>query len=116
MKTTSPRTAHPAPVPKRPRTKRAKSKSARPDRLESFLSALLPAKGEASVPEPLWGVLSEEAIDRQIHAAIARLTFGLSPASLALAYGDWALHMAASPGKRAKLAQKALRKALRFWL
>ena len=47
MKTTSPRTAHPAPVPKRPRTKRAKSKSARPDRLESFLSALLPAKGEA---------------------------------------------------------------------
>jgi pimeloyl-ACP methyl ester carboxylesterase len=37
--------------------------------------------------------------DRLFHATIARFTAGVSPASLGLAYADWALHLAASPGK-----------------
>lgn len=76
----------------------------------------LPTVEPAEAPEPLWGGLGSEAIDRQVHAAIARLTLGLSPASLAEAFGDWAIHLAISPGKQAQLVQKAVRKAVRLWL
>ncbi|WP_374651361.1 PHA/PHB synthase family protein [Dongia sp.] len=62
----------------------------------------------------LWGTVSGDTIDRQVHAALARLTFGISPASLHEAYSDWAVHLAMSPGKQAHLVQKALRKILRF--
>ena len=41
-----------------------------------------------------------ETLDRGVHAGIARLTFGLSPAALAGAYLDWAAHLAFSPGKQ----------------
>lgn len=67
-------------------------------------------------PDLLWGGLNDQIVDRQIHAALAGVTLGLSPASLLEAYGDWALHLAISPGKRAKLMQKAARKAVRLWL
>lgn len=52
--------------------------------------------------------------DRSLHAAIARFTAGLSPASLAEAYLDWATHLAYAPGKRLQLVDKAVRKAMRF--
>ncbi len=55
-----------------------------------------------------------EVLDRVSHASLAKLTFGLSPASLAGAYLDWAAHLATSPGKRLQLADKAWRKALRL--
>jgi polyhydroxyalkanoate synthase len=55
-----------------------------------------------------------ELLDRVSHASLAKLTFGLSPASLAGAYLDWATHLAASPGKRLQLADKAWRKMLRL--
>jgi polyhydroxyalkanoate synthase len=38
----------------------------------------------------------------------------LSPAALAGAYWDWAVHLASSPGKQMQLADKATRKAIRF--
>src|SRR5260370_39859176 len=40
-----------------------------------------------------------EMVDRSLHAEAARFTAGLSPAALALAYLDWATHLAAAPGK-----------------
>ena len=52
--------------------------------------------------------------DRSLHAAIARFTRGLSPAALAKAYFDWALHLAVSPGKQMQLVDKAMRKNVRF--
>ncbi len=52
--------------------------------------------------------------DRMAHAYAARATAGLSPAALALAFGDWAMHLAAAPGKHAELARKAGRKWLRY--
>lgn len=55
-----------------------------------------------------------EVIDRANHAAIAHVTGGLSPASLALAWADWWLHLALAPGKQYQLAQKATRKWLRY--
>lgn len=74
------------------------------------------AMPDADPPELLWGAYNEQTIDRQMDAALARLTFGLSPASLIEAYSDWAMHLAASPGKQGTLVQKALRKATRLWL
>lgn len=54
------------------------------------------------------------ALDRMSDALLAPATGGLSPAALTLALTDWAIHLAMAPGKRAELAQKALRKAGRL--
>jgi polyhydroxyalkanoate synthase len=43
-----------------------------------------------------------------VRAGIARLTGGLAPSALAGAFFDWAVHLAASPGKRLELAGRAL--------
>ncbi|MGW8183050.1 MAG: PHA/PHB synthase family protein [Burkholderiales bacterium] len=51
-----------------------------------------------------------------MHAAMARLTHGLSPASLGAAAGDWLTHLALSPGKQQQLGEKALRKLHRLIL
>ncbi len=58
------------------------------------------------------------AIDRMAEALAAQATGGISPAALAMATFDWALHLAAAPGKRAELGVKAARKAAKFlgWL
>jgi polyhydroxyalkanoate synthase subunit PhaC len=56
-----------------------------------------------------------EMVDRSLHAGAGRLTAGLSPAALALAYLDWATHLAAAPGKRIQLAEKAARKSIRLF-
>ena len=52
--------------------------------------------------------------DRSLHAALARFSLGLSPAALAAAYLDWAVHLMAAPGKRLQLVEKTTRKATRF--
>jgi polyhydroxyalkanoate synthase len=56
--------------------------------------------------------------DRLARAYAARFTLGVSPAALALAFGDWWLHLAASPGKLVELQRKAARKWVRYlaWL
>ena len=55
-----------------------------------------------------------DVVDRSFHAATARLTGGLSPATLVEAWMDWAIHLASSPGKQMQLAQKAVRKTGTF--
>ncbi|MEM7528190.1 MAG: alpha/beta fold hydrolase [Pseudomonadota bacterium] len=55
-----------------------------------------------------------EVTDRAFRALLARSTGGIAPAALGAAWSDWAIHLAASPGKRARLAEKALRKAIRL--
>ncbi len=60
-------------------------------------------------PEP------PDNIDRMLHALMGQLTQGISPNSLALAWMDWALHLAQSPGKWGRLVEKAINKDLR-WL
>jgi polyhydroxyalkanoate synthase len=80
------------------------------------VAASLTAKIE---PPPLVAAPPAEAdppapFDRLLHAGLARYTMGLSPASLWLAYADWAIHLMSSPAKQQQLAQKGLRKALRF--
>src|SRR5215472_13337801 len=55
-----------------------------------------------------------ETFDRSLHADVARWTGGLSPAALMLAFADWQLHLAASPGKRLSLAREVIDDTLRF--
>jgi polyhydroxyalkanoate synthase len=43
-------------------------------------------------------------LDRATAAALARMTGGLSPAALWLAYSDWAIHLGVAPGKQLELA------------
>ena len=50
----------------------------------------------------------------RMHASIARFTGGVSPAALALAFADWQLHLAGSPGKQLALAGDAARSIYRF--
>jgi polyhydroxyalkanoate synthase len=61
----------------------------------------------AVVPHLPEALTISDQIDRLMHAAFARWTGGLSPAGLALAFADWQLHLATSPGKQMELALKA---------
>jgi polyhydroxyalkanoate synthase len=63
-------------------------------------------------PDPL--DLVPQALDRALNARLAHFTQGISPASLAGAYMDWAIHLAMAPGKRWALALKAQRKLARL--
>ena len=49
-----------------------------------------------------------------MHAAAARFTAGLSPMAMIGAYMDWAAHVAFAPGKQMRLAEKAMKKAVRL--
>jgi polyhydroxyalkanoate synthase len=70
----------------------------------------MPSAGETQLDLDLTGV----TLDRMAHALIGRATAGISPASLALTYADWLIHLMLSPGKQAELVQKAMRKAIRL--
>jgi polyhydroxyalkanoate synthase len=74
------------------------------------LPALVPGKDE----EPDAAARLALETDRLVRAYAARATLGISPVALALAFGDWWLHLAASPGKLVELQRKAARKWLRY--
>ena len=47
-------------------------------------------------------------LDRYLHYLAARITAGLSPAAVANAYFDWAVHLASSPGRQLELMGEAV--------
>ncbi|WP_410729304.1 PHA/PHB synthase family protein [Burkholderia sp. SIMBA_062] len=53
------------------------------------------------------------ALDHAKEAFIARLTGGLSPAALTLAWADWLIHLMAAPGKQLELASLGIQHAIR---
>ena len=53
--------------------------------------------------------------DRALHALAARLTGGISPVALSLAFIDWASHLAAAPQRRTEIAQEGMRDAAGFF-
>jgi poly[(R)-3-hydroxyalkanoate] polymerase subunit PhaC len=65
-------------------------------------------------PDPL--AIAAQPADALLNSALARLTQGIAPASIAGAYLDWATHLAGSPAKWQELAVKAQRKLSRFAL
>ena len=69
---------------------------------------------DLSIQSSEGGSVIADAVDRALHANLAHVTGGLSPAALAGAYWDWAVHLGASPGKQMQLAEKAWRKAARL--
>jgi polyhydroxyalkanoate synthase subunit PhaC len=81
------------------------------------VSAAVPSSPSVAAPAPLSKAQPvrdlgnhESPLDRIAHAGIADLSGGFSPMALALATYDWALHLAASPGRRAALAASAFSK------
>jgi poly[(R)-3-hydroxyalkanoate] polymerase subunit PhaC len=72
----------------------------------------LPAPEATKASSPLSA--TPDSADRAFHATVARLTGGLSPAAVALAFADWQLHLVAAPGKCASLAGEALQHAMDF--
>jgi len=75
----------------------------------------------AAIPEPPISPPTESAggaetyqADRALHAMLAHLSGGISPAALLLAYTDWLSHLASSPQRRIEIAQEALVDARRI--
>ncbi|NMM06564.1 poly-beta-hydroxybutyrate polymerase N-terminal domain-containing protein [Polaromonas sp.] len=64
-------------------------------------------KSISSLVASPWQRETAQALDRAFHAQQAKASLGMSPISLSLAYADWALHLAASPGRQLLLAQHA---------
>jgi polyhydroxyalkanoate synthase len=52
-----------------------------------------------------------DILDASIHEQIRKITAGVSPIALSLAYADWAMHLAASPGRQYKLFTQAMTSA-----
>jgi len=82
------------------------------DLLAKYLPALPPPAAAPCAPTDSPDV--SDPLDRALNFARSRLTLGLSPASIAQAYIDWATHLAASPGKQLFIAEKAMRKWVRL--
>ncbi len=82
----------------------------------SVRPALAPTQHASGGHSELDQIEPPTSLDRLLHAAVGRFTAGLSPASLALAYADWAMHLASAPGKQRQLVEKAARKAVRLFL
>ncbi len=78
------------------------------------VSALPPPAPPASVA-PNEPVSTTDALDRSLHAAEARLTAGLAPAGIALAWRDWAVHLANQPTRRMDLARRAMEDWAAVW-
>lgn len=72
-----------------------------------------PVDGPLRGEQPETGI-HHLSLDRPLHAALARITGGVSPEAVALAYADWALHLTLSPDKQLALAQRALHSWMHF--
>src|SRR5258705_3858238 len=72
---------------------------------------------EPQVPPPTEAAVGAETYqaDRALHAMLARLSGGISPAALLLAYLDWLSHLASSPQRQIEIAQDALVDTRRFF-
>ena len=57
---------------------------------------------------------AKASLDRPLHAAMARVTAGISPAALSQAYADRLEHFAFSPDKQRELMELAARQWARF--
>ncbi|HEX2842075.1 PHA/PHB synthase family protein [Hyphomicrobium sp.] len=103
------------------------AKAALPHRVEPNAPAPKPSRPPALSPQACSGANSwpferdsyastalSDVVDRSLHAAVSRLTAGLSPAALTEAYLDWMIHLASSPGKQTQLVEKAVRKSIRL--
>ena len=73
----------------------------------------LPAHDRRGASEAV-AARSAAALDAQAMTQMAHWAAGVSPISLALAWTDWALHLASSPGSQARLARRAVEQGMRW--
>lgn len=92
-----------------------------PEAIRKIAPIRSPAKAAMLPVHPAPAVASNTApeqtdflLDRIANAGLARATLGISPASLAMAYSDWGMHLAMAPGKQLDLVRKAIRKLTRL--
>jgi len=85
-----------------------------PTRKPNAAKELVPEKIQlpAMIPGP--PSHPHEKIDRAARAAVARVTGGVSPHSIAEALWDWSLHMSRAPGRQLELAELAQANALKL--
>jgi polyhydroxyalkanoate synthase subunit PhaC len=76
---------------------------------ESRLAVIPAAHGVAQPPETPPQQAELYPVDRALHAMFASLTGGVSPVALALAYIDWASHLAVAPQRRMEVTQDAIK-------
>jgi len=69
-----------------------------------------PASAVHPVPQP-----EAYQADRALHAMAARLTGGISPVALSLAYIDWISHLAAAPQRQMEIAREGMLSAARIF-
>ncbi len=67
--------------------------------MKNIASSVLPTEQQLA---------SAHALDQAFRAQLTKVSMGLSPIALSLAYADWAMHLATSPGQQMLLAQRAL--------
>ena len=70
---------------------------------------------QASSPARATEEVETYRADRTLHAMLARLSGGISPTALVLAYTDWLSHLAASPQRRLEIAQEGIIDTRRFF-
>lgn len=103
-----------APVVSRPAKQQLPPAAASPpDPIEATRLLLEATRGSFLADEDVSQRFAD-VMDRSFRASLSRMTLGLSPSALALAYLDWLVHLVASPGKRSQLAEKAVQKAMRY--
>ena len=73
-----------------------------------------PAEPRVSTPAEGADETETYQADRTVHAMLARMSGGISPAALLLAYADWLLHLTSSPQRRVEIGHEALIDAKRF--
>jgi len=82
-----------------------------PDRADRLKPVVAETRADQQ-PEPHGeGPPETNEVDRAFHAALARLTGGISPVALSLAYIDWAAHLMAAPQRQMLIVQDAMRNA-----
>jgi polyhydroxyalkanoate synthase len=57
---------------------------------------------------------NDRTIDRAFHAMLARLTGGISPVALSLAFIDWSWHLGAAPQRQMEIGQEVMHDAGRL--
>jgi len=82
-----------------------------PDRADRLKPVVVEARADQASEPHSKGSLETNEVDRAFHAALARLTGGISPVALSLAYIDWASHLMAAPQRQMQIVQDAMRNA-----
>ena len=58
---------------------------------------------------------SYASVDSFIHARQAKFTLNLSPVTILLAWGDWSLNLACSPGTQCRMLEDFVKKTAGYW-